>query len=1209
MLRLSLSLLLIPGCLLIALPAGKSQLYYVRPSNIPKSTCPGEPCNTLDFYAKNAHFLLSEKNGSVSMLFLKGIHKLTVKFEVHETFKLLMKGISNDKMLELESTAVINVLTEVNISFTRINELLMANLSVQYLDCNGEPKTNIDAKEIGIFTHQGVILSCCILTVHSASEVNLQYSQYKVDSTVNLTISSNTTQYYPLNSNHSISPAKVSICQCCFLDGRQIYIQQSSQTTPDITVASITYTTGVYIDLSNVYDSFSLLMDNCQGEKEGDGVEVVASIEENSAGKDSFIVTISNSNVTTLYFENMKLLANYKKNHTLQLVNCTFHGGFVLSSNAFSSISLSQTIFLQTTVHLLSPKVCNISNVLFVESLLYIKGPSTVSVEYCEFQSGTPKSWPSPFIVSNVEMFFYGESTFKNNTGYRGGALNMFKSNIYLEKKAKLNFVNNTANDTGGAIYSDNPLSAFSALGNTPQPIKCIISLNYDLDQREKPSSSLYFNGNYAPNGGYDIYGMSLLSDCLISPSGRNKSFEVQAEIFKFNQRDSYFSVSSNPKRVCLCEDENPLCAKFSHIIQERQYAPGEQFNISLALVGDDFGASTGSVFSQSFSSQGVLLNNQYPVIKGVANPNKSCSNVTYVLSSSDRNQNDTLVLLFLASDVVTILETRQKVATVNQSIADYTTKNEIRRNLATTPILLNISLLPCPLGLTLSESKKICRCIEKLLEYGIDRCSIVDGVGIVYRSGTMWVSKADSTAKDVVVYRYCPYGYCTMEETAVNLKEPDSQCALNHHGVLCGECKKTLSLALGSSQCLPCSDDGHLAILLAFLAAGPALICFIKLLDFTITSGAINGLIFYANILWTSQSIFFPYTSEHSWVPFQFLKIFVAWINLDLGIQTCFIRGLDMYWKTWLQFLFPLYIWGLAGLIILACHFSPKVTKIFGSNSVPLLATMFLLSYSKLLRTIITCLGFALLHYPEEVKIVWLADGNVPYFGLRHSFLFIIALLFLIVFWLPYTVTIMLVPCLRKNGNFSWVNKLKPFYDAHFGPLKDKYQYWIGITLLLRVVLAISGVAVHALDPTVNILLTVVLASLIGFIVSAVYKKWFLSFLEASFLINLIILCCGFLYSHDKNIRLILTSISVGIAFLTFLALVCIQGYRRIKLIKTCYKAAVRHEGYENLNESEATQRCPTHSVVSTENIQTLELSQEYQSSGYREPLLNNEM
>ena len=38
-------------------------------------------------------------------------------------------------------------------------------------------------------------------------------------------------------------------------------------------------------------------------------------------------------------------------------------------------------------------------------------------------------------------------------------------------------------------------------------------------------------------------------------------------------------------------------------------------------------------------------------------------------------------------------------------------------------------------------------------------------------------------------------------------------------------------------------------------------------------------------------------------------LSVFIAWINLDFGIETCFYSGMDTYQKTWLQFAFPLYI------------------------------------------------------------------------------------------------------------------------------------------------------------------------------------------------------------------------------------------------------------------------------------------------------------
>ena len=59
----------------------------------------------------------------------------------------------------------------------------------------------------------------------------------------------------------------------------------------------------------------------------------------------------------------------------------------------------------------------------------------------------------------------------------------------------------------------------------------------------------------------------------------------------------------------------------------------------------------------------------------------------------------------------------------------------------------------------------------------------------------------------------------------------------------------------------------------------------------------------------------------------FFFLKGFISWLNLDFAIETCFVSGLNAYWKTWLQFVFPFYIWALAGLIVLICRYSTRVT------------------------------------------------------------------------------------------------------------------------------------------------------------------------------------------------------------------------------------------------------------------------------------------
>jgi hypothetical protein len=148
------------------------------------------------------------------------------------------------------------------------------------------------------------------------------------------------------------------------------------------------------------------------------------------------------------------------------------------------------------------------------------------------------------------------------------------------------------------------------------------------------------------------------------------------------------------------------------------------------------------------------------------------------------------------------------------------------------------------------------------------------------------------------------------------------------------------------------------LCIVLGFL-----LLALILLLNLTVTQGLINGLILYANVLWTYKDILFPPKQQGTMLACQ---IFVAWLNLDFGIETCLVVGLTAFWKTWLQFLFPLYIWFIAGVIIIACRYSSesRLTNLICDRAVPLLATLFLLSYTKLLRTLT-------LHFCNIVKTI----------------------------------------------------------------------------------------------------------------------------------------------------------------------------------------------------------------------------------------------
>ena len=322
-------------------------------------------------------------------------------------------------------------------------------------------------------------------------------------------------------------------------------------------------------------------------------------------------------------------------------------------------------------------------------------------------------------------------------------------------------------------------------------------------------------------------------------------------------------------------------------------------------------------------------------------------------------------------------------------------------------------------------------------------------------------------------------------------MEYPDEQCTLSHSGILCGSCQWNLSHVLGTSKCKECSS--HFILLIpVFIVAGIALVVFLMLFNLTVSVGTINGLIFYANIVRANHAIFFPHGTNN-----KFLSIFIAWINLDLGIETCFYSGLDAYVKTWLQFLFPVYIWIIVVLIIVSSHYSATAAKLSGRNAVQVLATLFLLSYAKLLRITITAFSFTLLEYPDgSVKRIWLYDGNVDYLKGKHIALFAAALLLLLFISLPYTVALLFIQCLQYRSRYrilTWVRRLKPLFDAYTGPYKDKHHYWPGLLLVVRVVLfLVFSVNVFG-DPAVNLLTIVVTTFCIFFSTitfGGVYKK-----------------------------------------------------------------------------------------------------------------------
>ena len=455
-----------------------------------------------------------------------------------------------------------------------------------------------------------------------------------------------------------------------------------------------------------------------------------------------------------------------------------------------------------------------------------------------------------------------------------------------------------------------------------------------------------------------------------------------------------------------------------------------------------------------------------------------------------------------------------------------------------------------CPPGFNISGSAiTSCVCEARLAQYiGTHQCNITNGEGEITRDSSQhfWVGY-DYQSHDLILHPHCPFDYCVNAKVNFSLNNTDVQCAYNRSGLLCGACKQGYSLVLGTSQCWKCTNS-HLALLVPFAVMGVTLVFLLLICKLTVATGTLSGLVFYANIVGANRAIFLPVKSTDS------LSVFIAWLNLDFGIETCFYNGMDAYSKTWLQFVFPVYIWVIVGLMILGSRYSHKFAKLLGHNPVSVLATLILLSYTKILRTLINVLYITYLEYPTYNRNVWLYDANIDYLEGKHIPLVLVAVFVFLFLFLPYTLLLLLGQWLQAISHlrlFSWVNRLKPFMDSYHAPYKAKHRYWSGLLLVFRFVLFL----VFAIefnprqDSSINLVAILVVAGILqmwAWLSGGVYRKWCLDALEGSFALNLIILATATMYiyhlNYSQEVQLAVGYTSVSIALATFTGILTVQ-------------------------------------------------------------------
>ena len=184
---------------------------------------------------------------------------------------------------------------------------------------------------------------------------------------------------------------------------------------------------------------------------------------------------------------------------------------------------------------------------------------------------------------------------------------------------------------------------------------------------------------------------------------------------------------------------------------------------------------------------------------------------------------------------------------------------------------MLDVKLLPCPIGFTLQNG--VCDC-DPLLPTEVDTCYIDQSA--IRRAANTWISYTQSGIGKYLISD-CPMDYCLPLSSNVNFLYPDTQCQFNRTGILCSQCPHPLSMVFASSRCVKCTNV-HVLITVIVMVAGVVLVVLLYLLNLTVTKATINGMILYANIISINDSVFLM-NNNNIFKPLQVFISFVNWI------------------------------------------------------------------------------------------------------------------------------------------------------------------------------------------------------------------------------------------------------------------------------------------------------------------------------------------
>ena len=790
------------------------------------------------------------------------------------------------------------------------------------------------------------------------------------------------------------------------------------------------------------------------------------------------------------------------------------------------------------------------------------------------------------------DIHLYGQVLFQKNQAMNGAAIRSTgQGRVYFEKGVVAKFENNIAQQSGGALHLYKE--------TLPSEKECVLQISDGIDVK--------FSGNIASSSGNSIYAYPIYS-CSVSSDKRVLQSINWTELLNNSCNNSLLQVSTKASQLYACNNSE----KRRNRLHLTSY-PGQSYRSYFAAVDE------GNYTVWSTLDTRIIINNTKhynPVPKlwlqhkvdFVLNENKlsRCTPVDLsILSDSDTRVYDALIVLSLPH--------HPGIQTIT------------------------ITILPCPIGFQLNKKKGACECsqvLSRIFHHSHFKCNIQNSTKgrINFQNNTItrpnkgnpWIGNV--TVDNVTTFGgslQCPLGYCSFNSKpnvfhinhtkGIDLIDSSGHstplCLFNREKTLCGRCPPNLSVVLGSTECRHCHSGYTILTSFLYIVAGPLLVCLLYALRFTLTSGTLNGIIFYAqaaNAGYIDLLSLYLQNKVVEWRVARFSIITLSFFNLDIGFPLCFYNGMTELWKAGLSLLFPLYLLMIVIVLIILSRFSHRLSNRIAHSSVQVLVTVVHLSFSKLVLKTVAVFQHATIYTENSAGpfLVWYYDGTIKYSSQPHLILMIITSLITIACVLPYILLLILTKPLRRSVLAS--KYLRPVIEAIHAPYKEGKQHWFVGRLLLLILMYIVYLSYW---PTQTTKICLILSPLLAtFLILQAYVKPFkskwLNILDCWVMFILLFLFLTTWYYEGQgefSISSVIIEVSVILFLMTFLVIL-IYHICWVSHLVSCIEQKLLKSKRQRCSDQIISYHNKSHHTLLSETSSSF-----YGSCNYRESLLSS--